>query len=152
MCGQDVPWKGFIAREKVEGAWSVANVPMIKSIAMAEKETMIMVGLDTRHYIKCIVPVSIGTMDASLVHPRECFVHAILVKAAAVIFVHNHPSGQLIPSQDDINITDKLVKSGEILGISVLDSLIVSSRGVSSIIYDNSRALSWEKEEIPGEV
>ncbi|MBM4167589.1 MAG: JAB domain-containing protein [Ignavibacteria bacterium] len=76
--------------------------------------------------------VTVGTLNTSLVHPRECFHEALKEKAAAVVFMHNHPSGNAEPSQEDITITRQLVESGRILGIPVHDHIIIAgSRYVS---------------------
>jgi len=71
--------------------------------------------------------VSMGSLTGSIVHPREVFKPAILSNAAAVILVHNHPSGRVDPSQEDIQITKQLVEAGKILGIRVLDHLVIGS-------------------------
>jgi DNA repair protein RadC len=72
--------------------------------------------------------VSIGTLNSCVVHPREVFRRAVVESAAAVITVHNHPSGDLEPSPDDLALSRNLVRAGEILGIDVLDHLIVNSK------------------------
>ncbi len=69
--------------------------------------------------------VSMGSLDSSVVHPREVFKEAISASAASVIFVHNHPSGDPEPSEDDIELTRRLVEAGKLLGILVLDHVIV---------------------------
>jgi DNA repair protein RadC len=69
--------------------------------------------------------VSVGSLTASVVHPRECFKPAILSNAAAIILAHNHPSGQPRPSQEDRVLTVRLVAAGKLLGISVLDHVII---------------------------
>ena len=69
--------------------------------------------------------VSEGSLTSSIVHPREVFRPAVLEAAAGVLFVHNHPSGEPSPSREDIEITRRLVESGKILGIRVLDHIIV---------------------------
>jgi DNA repair protein RadC len=81
--------------------------------------------LDTKNRILREEVVSVGTLTASLVHPRDTFKAAIRESAAAVIFVHNHPSGDVKPSQEDILLTRRLVQAGEVLGIQVLDHIIV---------------------------
>ena len=78
--------------------------------------------------------ISLGTLNSSLVHPREVFQPAIYHSAAALIIAHNHPSGQLKPSQNDIKITKKLKKSGIMLEIELLDHLIITEHGYISII------------------
>jgi DNA repair protein RadC len=81
--------------------------------------------LNTQNYIICEHLVSKGILDASIVHPREVFKPAIKNSASKVILVHNHPSGNPDPSSEDLEITEKLIKSGEELGIKVLDNVIV---------------------------
>ncbi|HEX9113242.1 MAG TPA: DNA repair protein RadC [Nitrospirota bacterium] len=81
--------------------------------------------LDTKNKIIQDEVVSVGTLTASLVHPRETFRAAIRESAAAVIFIHNHPSGDIKPSQEDILLTRRLVQAGEVLGIQVLDNIII---------------------------
>jgi DNA repair protein RadC len=81
--------------------------------------------LDTKNKIIKDVRVTTGTLTASLVHPRDTFKAAIRESAAAVIFVHNHPSGDVKPSQEDLLLTKRLVQAGEVLGIQVLDHIII---------------------------
>lgn len=73
--------------------------------------------------------VSIGSLSSSIVHPRETFKAAILANAAAIILAHNHPSGNVDPSQEDINATTRLYEAGKILGIDVLDHVIIGRDG-----------------------
>ena len=77
--------------------------------------------------------ITVGLLNHSLVHPREVFADAITDRAASVILVHNHPSGTLEPSSQDINITRQLVEAGSILGIRVLDHLIITKKGSVSM-------------------
>jgi len=76
--------------------------------------------------------ISEGTLSMCPVHPREAYLKALRDSAAGVIFVHNHPSGDPTPSQDDISLTERLCESGKILGIRVLDHLIVGREGFTS--------------------
>jgi DNA repair protein RadC len=76
--------------------------------------------------------VTIGLLDKSPVHPREVFADVIADRAAAVIFAHNHPSGDLEPSQSDLQLQEQLTEAGKILGIRVLDHVIVSRNGYYS--------------------
>ena len=78
--------------------------------------------------------ISIGTLTASLVHPREVFAEAITDRAASIIVAHNHPSGNLEPSIADKEVTERLRQAGEILGIEVLDHLILGEGGFASVI------------------
>jgi len=81
--------------------------------------------LNTKNRVNAIHEVSIGSLNAAIIHPREVFKAAILSNAAAVILVHNHPSGDSTPSPEDISLTKKLVDAGKILDIPVLDHVIV---------------------------
>jgi len=74
----------------------------------------------------------VGTLNANLVHPREIFEHALLGNAASVILVHNHPSGDSEPSQDDLEITKRITEAGKIMGIDVLDHIIITKTKVFS--------------------
>lgn len=96
--------------------------PRMKNV---KKETFRCALLDTKNKIIRDEEVSTGSLTASLVHPRETFKAAIRESAAAVIFVHNHPSGDTKPSQEDILLTKRLVQAGEVLGIQVLDHIII---------------------------
>ena len=78
--------------------------------------------------------ISIGTIDANIIHPREVFRPALEYAAAAVILVHNHPSGNLEPSDADIAITQQLIEAGKLLGLDLIDHVIVSSKGFESIV------------------
>jgi DNA repair protein RadC len=88
--------------------------------------------LDGRHRVMGEVLISQGTLTASLVHPREVFRAAIRRSAAALVLVHNHPSGDPQPSDEDRVVTERLVRAGEVLGIRVLDHVVVAERGYHS--------------------
>jgi len=94
-----------------------------------KKEEFRCVLLDTKNRVIREETVSSGSLTASLVHPRETFKTAVRESAAAVIFVHNHPSGDTKPSQEDILLTRRLVQAGDLLGIKVLDHVIVGDGG-----------------------
>jgi DNA repair protein RadC len=81
--------------------------------------------LMTKHRVIAYHEVSRGTLDSTLVHPREVFKAALLANAAAIIVAHNHPSGDPTPTADDIQVTRRLLATGEVLGIDVLDHVIV---------------------------
>jgi DNA repair protein RadC len=81
--------------------------------------------LSTKHRVIAYHEVSRGTLDSTLVHPREVFKAALLANAAAIIVVHNHPSGDPSPAIDDLEVTTRLVAAGEILGVPVLDHIVV---------------------------
>ena len=97
------------------------------------KEHVIALLLDARHRLIRLAPIAIGSLSASLVHPRELFKEAIAASAAAVIVVHNHPSGDPNPSEHDVQMTTRLLGAGALLGIDVLDHLIVGADGVVSL-------------------
>ncbi len=85
--------------------------------------------LDAKNRLVRAVTVSVGTLTASLVHPREVFKAAIRHSAASIILVHNHPSGDPTPSREDIEVTERLVEVGKVLGIELLDHVILGSNG-----------------------
>ena len=93
-----------------------------------KKEHFLVLCLDTRNRLIARKLVSMGSLDTSIVHPREVFREAISSCAASVIFAHNHPSGDPEPSKEDIELTQRLAKAGEVLGIDVLDHIIVCDK------------------------
>ncbi|MCA9322225.1 MAG: DNA repair protein RadC, partial [Planctomycetes bacterium] len=88
-------------------------------------EVFEVLSLDARNRLRRRSRISVGTLTASLVHPREVFRPAIAVRAAAIVLAHNHPSGDPEPSAEDRAITDRVVSAGDILGIRVLDHVVV---------------------------
>lgn len=83
--------------------------------------------LNTKNRLLRIVEVSVGSLNASIVHPRELFKDAVRLSAASVVVVHNHPSGDPTPSGADIQLTRRLVKAGDVLGIEVLDHVVIGA-------------------------
>ena len=98
-----------------------------------QREHFLVLLLNARHEVMARETVSVGSLNASIVHPREVFLPAILQSAASVVLVHNHPSGDPEPSEEDLSITRRLVQVGELVGIDVLDHVIVAERGVVSL-------------------
>jgi DNA repair protein RadC len=98
-----------------------------------EQEHFFVVMLDGAHRIKHVKVVSIGLVNRTLVHPREIFAPAIEIRATAIIIAHNHPSGNLEPSADDLEVTHRIKKAGQLLGIELLDHLIFSSTDYRSL-------------------
>lgn len=96
------------------------------------KEHFFVLSFDTRNKLLGIDEISVGTLNANLVHPRETFEAAIHRHAAQVIIAHNHPSGNPDPSEDDLTITKKLIESGKILDIEVMDHIIVGRNNLFS--------------------
>jgi hypothetical protein len=109
--------------EKAAEYWrlNIATNPYFNS----ECECLAVLFLTTRHRVKGHQLVSIGTLDAILTHPRETFRAAIVASAAAIILMHNHPSGESTPSEADIKVTRDMIRAGELLRIEVLDHVIV---------------------------
>jgi DNA repair protein RadC len=98
-----------------------------------KKEYFLAVLLDTRNQLIRAAEISVGSLDSSIVHPREVFKEAISASAASVIFVHNHPSGDTEASEDDIALTKRLAQAGEIVGIDVLDHIIIGGKSFTSL-------------------
>jgi DNA repair protein RadC len=96
------------------------------------KEHFMLIILNTRNKVTSINNVSVGTLNASLVHPREVFRDAIRQSASSVVLAHNHPSGDETPSEEDLKITKRLVEAGKIIGIEVLDHIIIGKDGFCS--------------------
>jgi len=98
-----------------------------------KKEYFLALLLDTRNQLIKVSEIAVGSLDTSIVHPREVFKEAISASAAAVIFVHNHPSGDPEASEDDIKLTKRLAEAGELVGIEVLDHIIVGDKKFLSL-------------------
>jgi len=98
----------------------------------ADKEHFIAIHLNARNKIQIMEVVSVGTLNASLVHPREVFTRAIAIRSAQLILAHNHPSGNFDPSDADIAITKRLVEAGTLLGIEVIDHMVFTKDGYCS--------------------
>ncbi len=97
------------------------------------REHVVVLLLDARHRLLRMSTVAIGSLSASLVHPRELFKDAIAASAAAVLVAHNHPSGDPTPSAHDLQLTERLVEAGAVIGIEVIDHLIIGGEGVVSL-------------------
>lgn len=123
-------------RPKITGPGTV--LALVGEIRARRQEHFLVLSLDGANRLIEKRVVFIGTLNASLVHPREVFALAITDRAAAIILVHNHPSGQLEPSREDLAITERLCQAGELLGIEVLDHLIVTAE---SHVSFNERGL-----------
>lgn len=104
----------------------------LKDIRDHKKEHFIIFYLDTRNQEITREIISVGSLNASLVHPREVFEPAVKNLAAQIIIAHNHPSGDPEPSEEDLKITQKLIESGKILGIEILDHIVVTKNSYLS--------------------
>jgi len=108
----------------------------IKAITNAQEEAQEVFGvliMNTKNKIVAVHEISRGSLNGSLIHPREVFKPAVLHNAAAIICFHNHPSGNPEPSRDDIETTKRLVEAGKLLGIEVFDHIIVGDDGYVSL-------------------
>jgi len=109
-------------------------VALVRSrLRSKKKEYFLALLLDTRNQLIRVAEISVGSLDSSIVHPREVFKEAVSASAASVLFAHNHPSGDPEASEDDINLTKRLVEAGEIMGIDVLDHVIIGDHGYLSL-------------------
>ena len=122
---------------KVRGSNDV--YPIMQKILLRQnkirrrKEYFWVIGLDTDNTIYFIELSAIGTLNTAVLIPREIYRIAVIKNVAQVIFCHNHPSGNLKPSQNDLALTEKLVKGGELLGVEVLDHLIIDEKSYLSM-------------------
>lgn len=98
---------------------------LVPGLAGADRERCLSAVLDTKHRLLAVVTVSVGSLDRTFMSPREVFRDALLHNAAALVLAHNHPSGDPEPSRDDEQVTRRLVRAGELVGIQVLDHLVV---------------------------
>ncbi|MFO7807093.1 MAG: DNA repair protein RadC [Candidatus Moraniibacteriota bacterium] len=109
------------------------TIVYFQDIRKAKKEHLAALYLDARNRVIHKEIVSVGTLNANLVHPREIFKPAIDYLAASVLIAHNHPSGDLNPSEEDIEITERIKNAGEVLGVELLDHLIVTKNSFKSL-------------------
>ena len=118
--------------EKIEGPEDVARYasPLLR---FEQKEHFLVMLLDVRNRVLAMPTISIGSLTASVAHPREIFREAIRYSAANMILIHNHPSGDPTPSKEDVQITKQMMKAGEIMGIPVLDHIIIAGDGFLSL-------------------
>ena len=107
-----------------------------KFIEDYDREALVVLTLDTKNKINSITVASLGSLNSSIVHPREIFKTAILSNASSIIIGHNHPSGDCTPSKEDIKITKRLRECGDILGIELIDHIIIG---------DNNKYLSFKE-------
>jgi len=99
----------------------------------SDREVFLSVMLTSRNHLIGVETVSIGSVNSTILSPGEVFKGALLANAVSIILCHNHPSGDLSPSEEDIKITKRLIEVGELLGVKVLDHLIVSDQGYRTL-------------------
>lgn len=109
------------------------NRTLTPSLSLSPAARYPVLHLDSRHRVRATETVSIGTLNSAIVHPREVFKAAILANSHAIICAHNHPSGDLGPSNDDIELHRRLERAGHLLGIEVLDFLVISDTDYRSL-------------------
>ncbi|MDV3428142.1 MAG: DNA repair protein RadC [Bacillota bacterium] len=98
---------------------------LMEEMRYLKKEYLKVILLNTKNVVLTIKDVSVGSLNSSIVHPREVFTYAVRDSSSSIIICHNHPSGDPTPSEEDINITRRLSESGRILGIELLDHIII---------------------------
>ncbi|MDE5897759.1 MAG: DNA repair protein RadC [Treponemataceae bacterium] len=112
-------------------------VPFVRNYSMQPREHFLCVTLNGGHEILQIRVASVGTVNQTIVHPREIFSEALMEHAAAIIVCHNHPSGNCEPSEEDIETTELLIRAADILGISLLDHIIIDCNSYFSFLEHN---------------
>ena len=134
----------FELANRLEGYSEAGSKPLVRTpdevmslvkgrLRGKKKEHFLALSLDTRNQLIKVSEISVGSLDTSIVHPREAFKEVIAASAASVIFVHNHPSGDPTASEDDIKLTKRLAEAGEIVGIDVLDHIIIGDKNFLSL-------------------
>ncbi|NLU10011.1 MAG: DNA repair protein RadC [Tepidanaerobacter acetatoxydans] len=110
---------------------------LMEEMRFLEKEYFKTILLNVKNHVISVEDISIGSLNSSIVHPREVFKPAIRRSSASILLVHNHPSGDPTPSREDIEVTERLVEAGKILGINVLDHIIIGSDSIISLKEKN---------------
>ncbi len=106
---------------------------LMEEMRFLEKEHFKTILLNIKNHVISIEEISVGSLNSSIVHPREVFKPAIRRSSASIILVHNHPSGDPTPSREDIEVTKRLIEAGKILGINVLDHIIIGNNSILSL-------------------
>ncbi|MCK9267510.1 MAG: DNA repair protein RadC [Alkaliphilus sp.] len=122
--GKRIALTANVNNYKIQGPEDISNL-LMEEMRYLNKEIFNIILLNTKNNVIAIENISIGSLNASIVHPREVFNIAIKRSSSAIILAHNHPSGDPKPSTEDINITKRLIEAGTIIGINVLDHIII---------------------------
>ncbi|MDR1604297.1 MAG: DNA repair protein RadC [Gracilibacteraceae bacterium] len=125
--------EGVDLRDRVVVKEPADAAKLLSDMRLLDREHFRVVLLNTKNMVVGIAPISVGSLNASIVHPRECFKEALRYGANAVILAHNHPSGDPEPSRQDIELTQRLAEGGKILGIEVVDHLIIGDKNFVSL-------------------
>jgi DNA repair protein RadC len=132
--------KQLMALEAIEGAIKISKpeniLPYINKYRNRKQEEFIVITLNGGHEVIKVRTVTKGILNRTLIHPREVYRMAIKDNAAAIILAHNHPSGNYEPSKEDREITIRMKKAGEIIGIEVLDHVIIARKGYYSFLEE----------------
>ncbi|MBN2616964.1 MAG: DNA repair protein RadC [Spirochaetales bacterium] len=126
-----------ISPNSVKVAYPTDILPAIRHYVTRAQEYFIVVSLNGAHEIIKSEVVSIGILNRTLIHPREVFSEAIKDRAASILLAHNHPSGNLTPSIEDIEVTKRLISAGELLGVKILDHIIFSGTDYYSFLEND---------------
>lgn len=124
-------------------------VDIVRDILAAEhpfdqqKEHFFALGLNAKNAVRYIDLVTLGTLDSCLVHPRESFRHAVMEGASSIVFIHNHPSGDVTPSSCDHVVTKRMISTGKILGIDVLDHIIMANETTEYYSMREQEHFDW---------
>ena len=126
----------YLVRESVSSALDTVSTPEDAATVVRElfdfdhldREQFVALALNTKNRVVGAWAVSVGSLNASIVHPRELFKPAVMLSAASVVIAHNHPSGDPTPSEADIKVTRDLMRAGQLLKIEVLDHVILGKR------------------------
>lgn len=121
-----------MTRPVINSPQDIAHLVM-EEMRYLDREHFRVVSLSTKNHVLGISSISIGSLNSSLVHPRECFKEAIRRNSNAIILLHNHPSGDPTPSREDVEVTRRLSDGGQILGIEVLDHVIIGDNRYISL-------------------
>lgn len=119
-------------RVKIRSPQDVASL-LKEELRYLQKEHFIVLFLNTKNFVIGQETLSMGSLNASIVHPREVFRAAIKRSSASIVCAHNHPSGDPTPSAEDIELTQRLVEAGKLIGIEVLDHLVIGDSGFVSL-------------------
>ena len=137
---KEVNYDSNWANKSIDAPEKVVDVAInVLELHERAEESFYIFTLDVKNRINGIFEVSRGSLNASIVHPREVFKRALLQNANSIILLHNHPSGDPKPSQEDVDITNRLIESGDLLGIRVLDHIIIG---------DENNCISFKRENL----
>lgn len=130
--GRRIAKSTFSERITIRSPKDIANL-MSEELRYLQKEHFVCLFLNTKNHVLAQETLSMGSLNASIVHPREVFRAAIKRSSASIVCVHNHPSGDPTPSPEDIQLTHRLVEAGTIIGIEVLDHVIIGDQRFISL-------------------